>query len=650
MSEAKSTDLDVFDDLLKKKPAPAPLDSTAFTPPPPAAGTPFGAVPPPPRSSSPFGNVPAPPKGPPSLGTPPSLGRATPGPLAAPPPAPMAAPPPPPPPPEPEPEPEPEPVRAVEQSAPPKEPERIESDPPPMPRPRQVRLAAARFIFDAPATVPPPPVESAPAALHIEPPHASPPSASDIRVTLGSETTEAEAPPPPPAQPAPENDWSDSEATIVRPMSAVHEAEARNAAEPPVPTPSTPPIPGNPFFAPLVDRDGKRTPSLLPPPGESPAPPPAQPVPFRMAPSAVNAADQWAPPPSVPARPPASVPLPPPVSRPSAPLPPPPSLAQRASLPAMPAPPRISATQQTPAAVTVETFREPRLGRSKIVWLGIAAAAVVALVFIVVLGQHKPTPAVATLIASSRQPGVKVKIDGDDKGSLPVQVKDLAPGEHVLEFSRDEHYATETQKIVIGPNETRELSPVALKVVHATATFDLRTPGATLTLVQGDERTPIASPGEPTAVDPARSPFVEAAKTGLATLRVPLTFEEDATKSFVIDLGGSASGATAMADKPGKTADRSAPPAPARGNAPAPAAAAAVKPDLLAAAGGNCTLNLNSIPASNVVLDGRPLGPTPKVGISVTAGNHTVMFVGDKTKRMGVSCKAGEKKTVAPRL
>ena len=38
-------------------------------------------------------------------------------------------------------------------------------------------------------------------------------------------------------------------------------------------------------------------------------------------------------------------------------------------------------------------------------------------------------------------------------------------------------------------------------------------------------------------------------------------------------------------------------------------------------------LNINSIPLSKVVLDGRPLGETPRVEVAVAAGPHTVLFV-----------------------
>ena len=38
-------------------------------------------------------------------------------------------------------------------------------------------------------------------------------------------------------------------------------------------------------------------------------------------------------------------------------------------------------------------------------------------------------------------------------------------------------------------------------------------------------------------------------------------------------------------------------------------------------------LNINSIPLSKVVLDGRPLGGTPRVRVPVVAGYHTVVFI-----------------------
>jgi len=66
---------------------------------------------------------------------------------------------------------------------------------------------------------------------------------------------------------------------------------------------------------------------------------------------------------------------------------------------------------------------------------------------------------------------------------------------------------------------------------------------------------------------------------------------------------------------------------------------------------GNCTLNINSIPISRVAVDGRPVGMTPLLGVTVAAGTHNVLLVTDTLRKSTVtSCKAGESKTVSARL
>ena len=64
------------------------------------------------------------------------------------------------------------------------------------------------------------------------------------------------------------------------------------------------------------------------------------------------------------------------------------------------------------------------------------------------------------------------------------------------------------------------------------------------------------------------------------------------------------------------------------------------------------TLNINSIPRANVVLDGRPMGMTPVMGVSVSPGNHTVVFVHPEKGRKvaGANVKAGGTSTVGVRF
>ncbi|MET0593074.1 MAG: hypothetical protein ABW133_10265, partial [Polyangiaceae bacterium] len=165
-------------------------------------------------------------------------------------------------------------------------------------------------------------------------------------------------------------------------------------------------------------------------------------------------------------------------------------------------------------------------------------------------------------------------------------------------------------------------------------------------------------------IETSKNWTIEATKNGYEDLRQPITFEDRAEKVFVIALNErSGSSVSAAADRPERT-ERPERPAAVAAAAPAPRPRPPAEPrepreprpapagDDDTAAGGNCTLNFNSIPVSNVLLDGRPLGGTPRLGVSTSAGTHTVIFVSPEEGRKStqVSCKAGETRTVAVRL
>jgi serine/threonine-protein kinase len=70
------------------------------------------------------------------------------------------------------------------------------------------------------------------------------------------------------------------------------------------------------------------------------------------------------------------------------------------------------------------------------------------------------------------------------------------------------------------------------------------------------------------------------------------------------------------------------------------------------ASSGTGTLNINSIPASRVLLDGQPMGETPRTGVQVSAGTHTVTFIHPELGKKSISVKvgAGETKAATARL
>jgi hypothetical protein len=319
------------------------------------------------------------------------------------------------------------------------------------------------------------------------------------------------------------------------------------------------------------------------------------------------------------------------------------------------------ASSAPPVATTIrrerEKFRSARSasrgneGPRKAIILGSALTIVFTVLY---LGRDKlmgspPSPATtaaatpttatlktrATLKASARQQGVTLVLDGKALGALPLTLQGLAPGEHVLMFEGSGLYAPQKSTVTLAPGETKELEPVSLAVTTGAAIFDVNMPGASLALVAADERRELADYSHPIEVDNSKSWLVEASKPGYKTVSLPIAFEDQAEKKFVVTL---------------EKADEPSPKGAARGEAtvaqsqpsssraePAPTA--------------NCTLNIDSNPPSRLTLDGHSVGVTPKTGISVTPGTHSVMFVAERGKKATiVSCRSGEQKTMNVQL
>ena len=241
--------------------------------------------------------------------------------------------------------------------------------------------------------------------------------------------------------------------------------------------------------------------------------------------------------------------------------------------------------------------------------------------------------------------GLKLFIDDKESGPLPQERGDLSPGEHKIRIEGD-RYETFEKTVLVEADNITTVDPT-LKVKKGLVTIKLgeNADGASVTLVSGDERRPIPPErfkDRALAVDlEAGKPYsIVAEKRGFVPYEKAIDFEDgQAEKTFVVNLmltsgGGSSepaprSGGGRVAS-PGRPSPRAEP-------APAPAAAAA----------GNATLTFVSDPPSNLVLDGKPLGKTPK-SASVPAGNHTVLFIhpefGRKAKSIPVA--AGQKATV----
>jgi len=250
--------------------------------------------------------------------------------------------------------------------------------------------------------------------------------------------------------------------------------------------------------------------------------------------------------------------------------------------------------------------------------------------------------------------GIKLSVDGKEIGPLPQELKELSPGDHLVHLDGGERYESFEKHITVEADQMQTIEP-KLRVKKGLATIKLgdNAEGAKVLLVSGSERRPITS--LPITVDiSVDKPYsIVASKKGFNDFEQRVAFEDgQAERTFVVNLAAAGTEAP-----PAPVAAPTPAPAPAPRNvggapAPAPAPGPAPAPTPKPAATGNGTLNLNAIPPSNVVLDGRPMGQTPRMNVSVPPGAHTIVFVnsehGRKTK--SITVEAGKSATVVVRF
>ena len=306
--------------------------------------------------------------------------------------------------------------------------------------------------------------------------------------------------------------------------------------------------------------------------------------------------------------------------------------------PAQPVTATVEAGKETPVMITVDSASSPATAPSA------AMATVTGL----------------KILAGT--PNAKVFVDGTEKGTLPVELKDLSPGSHKLRFEAGDRYDKLEQTVDVETGKLKDVGPIKLKVLKGQVALELATEGAQVKLVDQkkvERKVPEKEwKNQPVKIelDPNGGWKIVATKKGFDDFSETVSFDDGvAEKTIRISLSETGKASDTSATVTGSVSDNSATgsatgstsgstsgsTAPAGGETKAPAAPAP--------AGGNGTLNINSIPVSKVVLDGRPLGSTPKVGVSVPAGTHTVIFIHpEKGKQtVTVTVKAGDTKTAA---
>jgi len=245
--------------------------------------------------------------------------------------------------------------------------------------------------------------------------------------------------------------------------------------------------------------------------------------------------------------------------------------------------------------------------------------------------------------------GLKLSVDGKDYGPLPQELKDLAPGDHTVKIDGGERYESMEKKVTVEVDKLTTMEP-KLKVKKGLATIKAgsNADGAKVLLVSGSERRPV--PSLPLRVDiTSDKPYsIVATKKGFSDFKQSIEFEDgQAERTFVVELGGSSSATETLPEKEDTKPDTSTSnkhQSSSSSGTTRPPPAAVEKP---VASSGKGTININSIPVSNVILDGKPLGATPKVGVSATPGPHTIIFVHPEHGRKAKSVTVEAGKTVS---
>jgi hypothetical protein len=227
---------------------------------------------------------------------------------------------------------------------------------------------------------------------------------------------------------------------------------------------------------------------------------------------------------------------------------------------------------------------------------------------------------------STAVPGFRVTLDGQVRGLSPLEITELDPGEHTLLLEKEGFEASSETIVVergrvLSVRSSPELLQGKLEVVAA--------PGSEDAEVRLDGEL-VALPIE-RSLDAARAYSLTASKPGRAQFEKQIQFTQDQpTIVLRLDLP-EGDGETSVSSTAGKTRPND---------------------STFAASSGKATLNFNSLPRSMVLLDGRPLGQTPQMGVQVSPGSHNVVFVHPERGRkpIQVDVDAGAKRTVSVRF
>jgi hypothetical protein len=254
--------------------------------------------------------------------------------------------------------------------------------------------------------------------------------------------------------------------------------------------------------------------------------------------------------------------------------------------------------------------------------------------------EDKPASITLASAMKDKKAEVKVFINGEDKGKLPLELKDLKPGKYVIKLEGGDKYGNVEKTIELKSGENLELKDLKLPLLKVKVTFDLKTRGAAIKLVKEDDK---GKKTETALAFRANKALKTLDTTFKWSLIGSLKGYDDLDKT--LDFDGADEKMTVAVELQKESAE---PPPTAAGPGPQSTGPTGPPP----AKGDSGFINANSIPPSKVIINGRPHGSTPVTGVKVKPGSHTVIFKHKEfgTKSRTVTVAAGQTKTATVRF
>jgi serine/threonine protein kinase len=263
-------------------------------------------------------------------------------------------------------------------------------------------------------------------------------------------------------------------------------------------------------------------------------------------------------------------------------------------------------------------------------------------------GSGTTTPVTGTGFTLDSEPsGAKVFVDDRELPQrTPVQMTDLAPGSHTIKLENGARYATWQTQIEVAANQVLSLPRATLELARVTVRFASVPEGATVTIVRGRERRNVGA--TPTSAD------VDLTGEGRWTIEMALAGHEpwsqelatsgeeevevraELTRRQIAVRGGGTRVRGGGMQTGGGTTDTGT----GGGTTVAPT-------------GGSGTLSVQTVPWTQVYVDGRLLGNTPQINVSLPSGSHRVTLVNEEfniRENVNVIIRAGQAERLTRRL